>query len=446
MHILMISECYFPRVNGVSTSIMINRRNLQEMGHKVTLVVPEYESVTDNEDGIIRIPGRYIAGFPEDPLMSASAVRAKVNLFREMKIDIIHIQTPIVGHRAGVWLSKTLGIPRMESYHTYLVEYVSLYVKWLPAFMGRYIAKTISRNECNNVTAIAVPSVAMLKVLRGYGVTVKAEIIPTGIDLSQFNGGNGMEFRKRYNISADRPMLVTMGRVALEKNIEFLIHTVEEIRKTIPNVLFVIVGDGPARKCLTKLVVQRRLVDNVLFSGFLDRQTTLKDAYKAADAFVFASRTETQGLVVLEAMAMGLPILTTGKMGVADCVEDCAGAIVVEEDIPQFANQCIRVLQDSALKEKMRQESAKHAAAWSEEIFAKKLEQLYLYVLEERRLAVEARANAKVQGSKASGQQQQSWNSDDSNTIPMLSPIRTNASASTFVPFIDPPMNAVSPT
>lgn len=381
MHILMISDVYFPRVNGVSTSIMTYRQSLQEMGHKVTIIAPEYKSAMKDEKDIIRIPSRGLLVEDEDRMMKKKYIYKLQNKLANMDIDIIHIQTPFVAHYVGVKLSKLLNVPRVETYHTFFEEYLYHYVPFLPKAFMKNIARRFSKSQCNNVDAIVVPSKLMLQALRDYGITTRAEIIPTGIDLKQFHSGNGEVFRKKHGIAKNRPTLVHIGRVAFEKNIHFIIESLVEVKKQIDDVLLIIAGEGPAEKHLQNLVAEKGLKENVLFIGYLDRNTELKDCYCAGDAFVFASRTETQGLVLLEAMALGVPVVSTAIMGTRDILEEGMGALVPKDDMQDFTQKLITILQDRELRLVLATEARIYAKQWSKERFAERMIEFYQYTI-----------------------------------------------------------------
>ena len=267
MHILMITDVYFPRINGVSTSIKTYRAALREMGHKVTIIAPDYGKTTDDEEGIIRIPSRGLLLDKEDRMMNALHIFRLAKQLKGMDIDIIHIQTPFVAHYAGLKLARILGVPKVESYHTFFEEYLYHYVSFLPKGLMKGVARRFSKSQCNSVDAIVVPSTAMLEALRGYGVASTAEIIPTGLDLHRFKGGDGAVFRDKYGIDKKRPLLLNVGRVAHEKNIDFLLRVLSEVKQTIPDILLVIVGEGPAEKHLHALVKEWGLQANVRFIG-----------------------------------------------------------------------------------------------------------------------------------------------------------------------------------
>jgi 1,2-diacylglycerol 3-alpha-glucosyltransferase len=215
-------------------------------------------------------------------------------------------------------------------------------------------------------------------VLVGYGVERPVHVIPTGLNLGEFTGGDRAAFRTRHSISDNRPVMLLVGRVAHEKNIGFLLRVLAAVRVSVPNVLFVIAGEGPAREALRRQVVAEGLSDNVLFVGYLDRSTELRDCYRAADVFVFASRTETQGLVLLESLALGVPVVSTAVLGTKEVLHGAAGAIVVEEDLGEFAAAVTRVLTQPDLRATLAAAGREFVAArWSSSEMARRLLRLY---------------------------------------------------------------------
>ena len=344
MNILMISDVYYPRVNGVSTSIRTFRRELEKRGHSVTLIAPDYPPYRDLDETVMRIPARQLPLDPEDYLMSGKFIGKLEATLRERDYDLIHIQTPFVAHYAGTALARRLGVPVVETYHTFFEEYLYHYIPFLPKSLMRLAARRLSRYQCNRLDAMVVPSHAMLEALRTYGIATPAEIIPTGIDLETFDSGDGAAFRERHRIPAERPLLLFVGRVAFEKNIGFLLETLVRIKAELPHALLVIAGEGPALSSLQRRVAALGLNDNVLFIGYLRKGALLRDCYCAADAFVFASRTETQGLVLLEAMALGVPVVALAAMGTCDILGPGKGALVAQDDPADFAAQALRLL------------------------------------------------------------------------------------------------------
>jgi glycosyltransferase involved in cell wall biosynthesis len=208
------------------------------------------------------------------------------------------------------------------------------------------------------------------------------EIIPTGIELERLIGGNGAAFRQRHGIPAQRPVLVHVGRVAFEKNIDFLLRMLVRVRADVPDVLLVVAGEGPSSRSLHRLARRLGLERSVLFVGYLDRRDALLDCYCAGDAFVFASRTETQGLVLLEAMALGLPVVSTAVMGTRDILEPGRGAVVPREDETEFAARVAELLRDPAMRARLSREAHCYAAEWSAQRMAARMLELYAHVLD----------------------------------------------------------------
>ena len=380
MRILMISDVYFPRVNGVSTSIYTFRQHLVAKGHKVTLIVPEYREKMEDDDDIIRIASRYVPFDPEDRMFKQGDILQRIPELEKENYDLLHIQTPFVAHYAGIKLAKALGIPSIITYHTFFEEYLYNYVPFVPKSWLKLLARRFSAGQCNEVNAVIVPSTPIEERLREYGVETPITRLPTGIDLNKFKGGDGMRFREANDIPLHRPVMVYVGRVAHEKNIDFLLHVLNKVREKIPNVLLIIAGEGPAEVHLRKLVRKLDLAANVLFVGYLDRNTELLDCYMAGDVFVFASRTETQGLVLLEAMALGVPVVSTAVLGTADVLRQGEGVLIADDSIEHFAYTTIRVLMSDDLKDSLQATALEYVKDWSAERFFQELELFYIRV------------------------------------------------------------------
>jgi glycosyltransferase involved in cell wall biosynthesis len=224
----------------------------------------------------------------------------------------------------------------------------------------------ISRKECDGVTAVIAPSSAMKSTLEAYGVTSPVHIIPTGLNLADFAHCDGPAFRARHGIPPARPVMAYVGRVAFEKNLDFLLAVTEAVRAHLPDVLLVIAGEGPARASLERSVAKRGLAGNVTFVGYLERRTELPACYCAADAFVFASKTETQGLVLLEAMALGVPVVGLAEMGTQDVLKEGEGCRIAPDDVEGFARVLTPLLADRAAAQALGAAGKLYAATWSE--------------------------------------------------------------------------------
>ncbi len=368
MHILYVSDVYFPRINGVSTSIETFRNELIAAGHRVTLIAPHYlpnREIVLEENGIYRIPSRPVPRDPEDRFKSYRATLGLVGELRDRGIDLVHIHTPFVAHYAGLALARALGVPRVATYHTYFEEYLGHYLPFLPGSWVRAAARRFSRAQCNDMDAVFVPSLAMSEVLRDYGVCQPLTVLPTGIPEDFFTAGDGGRFRAEHGIAPERPMALFVGRVAFEKNIGFLLEVLARMKALLPDLLLVVAGEGPALPALRAQARHLGLEQQVNFVGYLDRRSGLRDCYAAADAFVFASRTETQGLVLLEAMAQGVPVVGLAAMGTRDIILPQRGAVAAPDDVAGFAASLAGVLRDPARRAALCAEARVFALKWS---------------------------------------------------------------------------------
>ena len=385
--VLLVSDVYFPRVNGVSTSIRTFRQDLATCGVETLLVVPSYDqSAPSDEPGIIRVASSGVPKDPEDRRMQWGALSRVLATIP--RVDVVHIQTPFVAHYAAARFARRNALPCVATYHTFFEEYLHHYVPVLPRSIGRFLARSFTRSQCADVQALIAPSDPMRDVLLEYGVSTPIKVLPTGLPADRFNPGIPERFRAEARIPAGRPLVTYVGRVAHEKNIEFLVNVFVEVRRTVPEAMLVIAGEGPARESLRHLVARLGLEKDVHFAGYLDRNTGLLDCYAAANVFVFASRTETQGLVLLEAMAQGAPVVSTAELGTRSVLKPGCGALVVEEQLQPFAAAVVRVLQDEALRNDLAERGRAYARTWSSAIMARKLADLYLSLIPDAERAI----------------------------------------------------------
>jgi len=387
---LFISDVYFPRVNGVSTSIRTFRQDLANCGVDTQLVAPHYDgagaSAAANtahpdagadESDVLRVPAARVPFDPEDRRMAWRALTRTLDALPADAFDLAHIHTPFVAHYAGVRFARRAAIPCVATYHTFFEEYLHHYLPLLPHALSSLLARSFTRAQCAQVQALIAPSEPMRAVLADYGVRTPIHVLPTGLAADRFRCGDAAAFRASAGIAADRPLVTYIGRVAHEKNIGFLIEMFREVLKSVPRALLVVAGEGPARESLRARAGALGLGPHVHFAGYLDRDSALLDCYAAADVFVFASRTETQGLVLLEAMAQGAPVVSTAELGTRSILVPGSGALVVPEERAAFAAAVVRVLTDAGLREGMAARGRAYARSWSSAAMARRLAEIY---------------------------------------------------------------------
>ncbi len=384
MKILMISDVYFPRINGVSTSIQTFRDTLGEHGIEVTLVAPDYPDTSANgadHEPIVRIPAQRVPFDPEDRLMKRGHLRRLPQRLHGRHFDLVHVQTPFVAHYAGLRLAAQRGIPCLTTYHTHFEEYFHHYLPLLPPPLTRLITRHLARSQCNALDAIVVPSAAMHSALIEYGVTRPIHVLPTGIPLEKFSQGDRAGFRRMHGIAPDEPVALYVGRVAHEKNLGFLLRAFKHALAMMPKgraaPRLVIAGEGPALPGLRREAEVLGLTERVLFVGYLDRERELPSCYAAADLFAFSSKTETQGLVLLEAMAMGLPALGIPAMGAADILRPGCGGICAPDDVVGYGILMAELLLDRAQLARHGAAAREFAAEWAAPERARQLAGLY---------------------------------------------------------------------
>jgi len=250
-------------------------------------------------------------------------------------------------------------------------------VPLLPRALGRRLARSVTRAQCTQVDAVIAPSEPMRAMLAASGVRRPVQVIPTGLPADRFVRGDGARFRRLQNLPPDRPLLLYVGRVAHEKNIGFLLESLLEVRRSRPDALLVIAGEGPARASLAAQVARLGLERDVAFVGYLDRERSLADCYAAAAVFVFASRTETQGLVLLEALAQGCPVVSTSHLGTASILQPNCGARVAPEDAAAFAAAATGILDDPQRAAQLGMQGRSYAHTWSSASMAGRMREFY---------------------------------------------------------------------
>lgn len=378
MNILFISDVFFPRVNGVSTSINTFATELRALGHQVTLIAPSYTDEDKQEEWIVRVPSHKIYFDPEDRLMNFGKLKALLPWIRDKHFDVIHIHTPFTAHYVGIHFGKKLDIPVVETYHTFFEDYLHHYLPFIPQFISRKLARTISRRQCNAVDGIVSPSKPMLDVLKKYGIKTPAEVVATGLDDSSFANVDGAHFRMSHDIPLAQPMLLFVGRVAHEKNIAFLLEMHVELIKKHSDALLVITGEGPAEESIKHSIEKLGISNKVRMIGYLDRGHELIACYKAADIFVFASKSETQGLVLLEAMAQGTAVVAIAELGTKSILIEGEGVLIAKDDILDFANKVSVLLSDAPKRQMIGEKGRQYAQEkWTAGILAKKVAKFY---------------------------------------------------------------------
>jgi 1,2-diacylglycerol 3-alpha-glucosyltransferase len=349
MRVGLFTDAYLPEITGVTTVVSMLRGELERLGHETYIYAPRYDHPSADERNVFR--------FRSGPVFAYKTARMALPYNREAvhsfeNLDIVHSHTPFSLAYAALIASHRQRIPHVQTYHTYL----SQYRHYIPRPLRPSIraAESYSALLCNRCSMITVPTRSIFDELLRFGVRRPIRVLPFGPDLKDYAADPSWEPRAEMAIPADAPIFLYAGRIAEEKNLRFILRAFERIHGRLERAIMVWAGDGPLRRDLEAEAERLGLKEHVRFAGFLDR-AHISDLYKAADVFLFASKTETQGLVLVEAMAGGTPAVAVRAMGVCDVVSDGENGHLVSEDVDEFADCAVAVLADAEGLGRLRQ-------------------------------------------------------------------------------------------
>ncbi|HEM5490567.1 TPA: glycosyltransferase family 4 protein [Streptococcus suis] len=334
MRIGLFTDTYFPQVSGVATSIKTLKTELEKLGHTVFIFTTTDEDVNRYEDwDIIRIPSVPFFAFKDRRVAYAGFTDA-IKIASRYKLDIIHTQTEFSLGILGKMVARELGIPVVHTYHTQYEDYVHYIAKGriIRPSMIKYFVRAFFRD----LDGVICPSEIVEDLLTGYDIPISKRVIPTGIDLAKFDRpeiteDDITELRKQLGIASDETMLLSLSRISHEKNIQAIVKAMPKILSENPKVKLVIVGGGPYAVELRSMISELDLSSNVQLTGMIAPSDTAL-YYKAADFFISASTSETQGLTFLESLASGTPILAHANPYLKNVVTDkMFGTLFVRE-------------------------------------------------------------------------------------------------------------------
>jgi 1,2-diacylglycerol 3-alpha-glucosyltransferase len=386
MKIALTTDTWWPRINGVTISIDSLRRSLRSLGHTVYVIAPAYPSTEgaaahDDED-VYRLPAFSFPFSPEDRVGYPSSRLRVPRILEELRPDVVHSQTEFTIGFGGKAYCLRNDVPHFMTCHTYYEHYITTYFPLMPAALARTVARSWSRADYRLIDGLIVPSRWMESLVRSYGVECPIEVIPTGLNPKDFKltPRAAREAAARFALKVPgiegRRMVLYTGRIAREKNIDFLLGVMQRLRESTPSSLLVLAGRGPHEARLQESVRERGLETHVRFAGYLDRHE-LTYALSRADAFVFASKTEPQGLVLVEAMLCRVPVVAVRARGIDECLVDDEGGYMVDDDVEEFAGKVRLLLADRKTQERKREEAWKAAQAWTAARMTKRLLALY---------------------------------------------------------------------
>ena len=381
MKIGIFTDSYLPYTSGVVRSIQTFKEELTRLGHDVFIFAPSYRNC-NNESRVFRFASIPSLTNREFSLAVPFSLRLKP-IIHGLQLDLIHVHSPFLLGRLGARYARKEGIPLVFTYHTLYEEYVH-YVPFAQSFT-KEIAQKISRDFCNQCDLVIVPTAIIAEYLQKIGVTANISKVPTGIKVAQYQNGDRTWLRQRFNIGPREKILLFVGRLGQEKNIGLLLESFRLVNSEINQTTLVLVGGGPEEEELRIEADRLGLGERVVFTGTLPPEE-VANCYAGSDLFVFSSISETQGIVITEAKAAGLPVVAVGAYGVSEMVEHGMDGYLTEPDPLQLAEHICSVLKHDSLREQMSNRARTNATKLSSANCTTKLIKCYKDLLRSDKL------------------------------------------------------------
>lgn len=349
MRIGMMADAYKPYVSGVTSYIDLNKRALEKLGHEVYVFTFGDADQQDDDPRVIRSPGMALAdtGF----YLSMRYRTAAKKLLQSM--DVVHVHHPFLSGRLAIAYCRRKQIPIVFTNHTRYDLYAQSRLPLMPAEVTMSLLQAYMPDFCSDVDLVISPSRGMEKILRQYGVTGHIEVVPNGADLAPFLSAKPLA-RAEFGYSKDDVLLIYMGRIAPEKNLEFLLRSFAGVSRALPNTKLLIVGGGQKdhEEAVKSIANELDLGNRVRFTGTIPYDK-LPSYLAMCDIFTTASVTEVHPFSVIEGMAAGLPVVGIDSPGISDSIADGKTGILSTEDMPTYTARLTLLCTNRDLQKKM---------------------------------------------------------------------------------------------
>jgi len=375
MRIAIFTNNYLPNPYGVSTSIETFRRELESRGHTVYIFAPRWPGYVDKNPNVFRYPSLDIEIKFRFPLAIPFSWKMS-KILKNLDLDIIHSQHPnLLGSAARRWAKKK-NIPLVFTWHT-LYDHYAHFAGVIPEKIAvGYMVKKATK-YADQADAVVVPTDSIIPILRKWGVKNKTIVpVATGVEESAFANPDGKKIREKYGIGSDEIVLFLVSRLTTEKNMEFLFRSLVSILQKDGRIKFVICGDGDLKPKLKDFCQKENIEKQVIFAGVVSRKE-IKNYFAAGDIFVYASKSETQGMIVTEAMYSGLPIVAVDATGSKSLILNNGNGYLVKENEEEFSEAVFKLIEDENLRKKFGEVSKKIAKSFTSSVCAEKLLSVY---------------------------------------------------------------------
>jgi 1,2-diacylglycerol 3-alpha-glucosyltransferase len=386
MRVALFSESYEPVQNGVAISVRTLVDELRGRRHRVYIVAPHYPDHTDTIPFVLRVPSMltplnpsYALPFPWFPRLRRE--------FKRLAPDVLHSHTPFFLGLLAARLSRRDDIPLVSTYHT-LYNHYGHYLFFLPPPAIESLLDWWIPEYYNRCADVIVPSRVAADSLRHYGVTVPITVIPTGVPIppaEHLEEEARMRARARWNVPPEARMLLYVGRLAREKNIELTLDSFARVAPQFPDARLLVIGSGPHEDACRAYAESLPCADRILFAGMVPRHE-LDPVYAAADLFVFGSSTETQGLVIAEARAAGTPCVVVNEGGAGETVEHEEDGMVVPPNVEAFSEAIRSLLSDGFRRCQMREACLRNARRYTPSAMTDRVIGVYQHAIEAHHL------------------------------------------------------------
>lgn len=379
LRIVHFTNNYLPFIGGVPLSVERLRNGLEKLGHSILVVAPNYpEEMESGENGIFRVNSLIPFGRHSE-FRVANIFSLK--LYREVvrfKPDIIHVHHPFWLGRAGLYLAKFLKIPVVYTYHTRLEHYAH-YVPLPSSVFRNLIAHSLIRRFANQCDGVIVPTECAEEYLRTIGVKRRILVQPTGIDIAQSSNFSvqKLDDLKRKYIEPNERILISISRLSQEKNIDFLLAGVELLKAKYKQPFrLLIIGDGPDKQRIQSEISKRKLQRHISLMGSISPEEVPLFC-QLGEVFLFASMSETQGMVILEAMAGGMPVVAVRSSGIDDIVDNGKNGFKTSCDVAAWSDRVCQLLTNRELFDSTSSGARMTAEKYSIECFSRNVSRFY---------------------------------------------------------------------
>lgn len=377
MTIGFFTDSYYPFLDGVATSVEACAKALEKRGHKVYVIAPRYPKHKDKDKNIYRLTSiKFLSS--QARLALQLPERSLLKVLR-IDFDIIHGHSGGAATLIGLQIAKARNIPYIATYHTLWNRYTHYFLK------GRVVKpkmiESSSRIFGNLCTMLIAPTQRVKHELLNYGVNRPIKVVPSGINLEDFRNHPKGFLRKKTKIGMDKKILLYVGRLGKEKSVDFLIRSSKHVFDQAKDVVLVLVGAGDEKERLRKLAKELGVDKQVYFVGGV-KNINIPRIYADADIFVFSSETETQGMVIVESLASGVPVVAVNDPAFENIVVSGKNGYLVKKNESSFSAKVLELLKDENKRDKFSKAAIKSAEKFSIDIMAEKLEKYYLTLLE----------------------------------------------------------------